>query len=467
MRIVLADLQGKDGFVTKDTIAGGYGSRFRPFSRVTGVIYQFKRRYFDIASVQMAYLAAICARQGHKVAWTRGRLLDGDAALVLSSLVDHRNETAWAQQMRARGVRVGFVGLAASIMPGLFADHADFVIRGEPEEAVARFARGEKLEGLCVSPPIENLDSLPFPRWDLVVTKTSRWGIPLSARPLTRWFYLLASRGCREFCTYCPHRILAPYRARSVGNIVDEVAQLCHQYPRPYVIFRDPVFTENRDRCLALCDEIRARSLDLQFECETRLDCLDVELLERLHEVGLRAIGFGVESVSARSLHAVGRRAIPQGHQRAIIEHCRHLGIQTAAFYILGFPSDDWQSIAATIDFAIALDSTFAQFKILTPFPGTPLWKQVEPAVYKTDWEQFDGFTPTFTHPHLAAQELRFLLGAAYKRFYMRPSFLANLLDVENTLVRTWVTQMDRQVSAHYARGEIAAMSRPVSVTAL
>jgi radical SAM superfamily enzyme YgiQ (UPF0313 family) len=276
-------------------------------------------------------------------------------------------------------------------------------------------------------------------------------------------FPLLASRGCPEFCTYCPHRILAGYRARSIANIADELERLCDQVRRPYVIFRDPLFTEQRDRCLALCDAIHARGLVLTFEAETRLDRLDVELIDRLYDAGFRAMSFGVESLDPATLKKSGRRPIPRSHQRQIIEHCRRTGIVTAAFYVLGFLQDDWGSIAATIDYAIDLGSTFAQFKILTPYPGTPMFKQLEPRLTERDWEKYDGYTPTFDHPNLKADELRFLLGAAYKRFYMRPSYLANFLEIQNTAVRDWVSRLDRRVNARHCREEIADFSRPVA----
>ena len=144
-------------------------------------------------------------------------------------------------------------------------------------------------------------------------------------------------------------------------------------------------------------------------------------------------MSFGVESLDPATLKKSGRRPIPQSHQREIIEHCRKLGIVTAAFYVLGFLQDDWNSIAATIDYATDLGSTFAQFKMLTPYPGTPMFKQIEPLLTETDWEKFDGFTPTFKHPNLTERELQFLLGAAYKRFYMRPSYLANFLKIQNS----------------------------------
>jgi hypothetical protein len=109
------------------------------------------------------------------------------------------------------------------------------------------------------------------------------------------------------------------------------------------------------------------------------------------------------------------------------------------------------------------LNSTFAQFKLLTPYPGTALWKQlVEPRVYERDWQRFDGFTPTFTHPNLSAKELQFLLGAAYKRFYMRPSWLGRYLRMPGSRAHDNLRALDDRVSARQARAEIASMSRAV-----
>lgn len=443
--------------MSKDTVAGGYGSRFRTFSRTTAWVHRFKSQYHYTPSVHLAYIAAILAGAGHEVLSTDEAPVDADLAIVLSSLVDHRHETEWADLMRARGARVGFVGLTASKMPQLFADHADFIVAGEPEAAAIRLARGERLSGLCESEPVEDLDSLPFPRWDLVAQK-HRSGIRMVARPVGGGFPLLSSRGCPEFCTYCPHRILAPYRTRSVGNIVDEIEQMCRSNRRPYIIFRDELFTESRERVLEFCRQVRDRDLRIRFECETRLDRLDDDLLHEMYGVGLRIIGFGVESVSPEVLKRVGRRPIPQAHQQHIIEKCRELGIATSAFFVLGFLTDDWNSVMATIEFAKDLGPTFAQFKLLTPYPGTPLWKQVEPLIVETDFEKFDGFTPTFEHPNLTGAQLKFLLGAAYTHFYMRPSYLANMMRIHNRHVRGWVDRLDERVAARINRWEAGPM---------
>ena len=106
---------------------------------------------------------------------------------------------------------------------------------------------------------------------------------------------------------------------------------------------------------------------------------------------------------------------------------CRKLGIVTAAFYVLGFLQDDWSSIAATIDYSIALGSTVAQFKLLTPYPGTPMWRQLEPARLR----ERTGNGSTASRRRSRTRRCRptscdSCSEAAYNRFYLRPSYLAH-----------------------------------------
>jgi radical SAM superfamily enzyme YgiQ (UPF0313 family) len=463
MRIVLADIKSRDGFISKDTVAGGYGSRLRPFSKVTRVVAGLKRHFHDLPSVHLAYAAALANNAGHEVVASSGSLVDGDVALVLSSLVDYRRETEWARRMRARGVKVGFLGLASQKMPQLFEADADFILDGEPEAALIRLVGGEPLSGGVPSPAIEDLDTLPFPNWELLVGGRRRMRVPFAGRPAGGALPVLASRSCPEFCTYCPHRIQSKWRARSVGNILDELSYLQDTRGSLHIVFRDPLFSQERDRVLELCDGIRSRELRHTFECETRLDRLDVALLATMHKAGLRAMSFGVESLAPATLKKVGRRPIPEAHQRAIVARCRELGIVTAAFYVLGFGEDTWDSINATVDYSIELGSTVAQFKVLTLYPGTPLFKRMAATITETDWERFDGFTPTFNHESLTQPDLRILLGSAYTRFYMRPSFLANYLRISTPRVRAFVDALDAWVERWHARREACRIDGPAT----
>jgi anaerobic magnesium-protoporphyrin IX monomethyl ester cyclase len=437
--IVIADLKAESGFVNKDTVAGGYGSRFRADSVMTRLAKNLRRVFQNVPSINAGYLAGIFAAAGHRVVYTRGEQVEGDVALVLTSLVDYKHERAWALDARQRGLRVGFFGTPATHMPELFDGAGDFLLSGEPEAAAMRLARGEVLSGTVLSPAINDLDSLPFPRWDLI--KSRRFGYTSRQRVgLTRAVPMLTSRSCPEHCTYCPHRITASFRARSDENVLDELAESCTLYKEPHVVIRDPLFTLDRERCFRISEGIRARGLRLSFECETRMDDLDEELIRAMHAAGLREISFGVESIEPLTLKRVARRFIPHEHMRKMVALCWQLGVTTTAFYVFGFLQDTEESIEATIRFASELDTTHANFKLLTPYPGTPLFKQMQHLIFEKDWEQFDGYTLNFNHPVLTPRRARLMLGMAYSRFFFRPSQLLNFFGLhrysQTTLLR-------------------------------
>jgi anaerobic magnesium-protoporphyrin IX monomethyl ester cyclase len=427
-RIILADLKGRGGYVNKDTVAGGYGSRFQGHSFTTRFEKNLRRVLQNLPSIQIGYLAAIFANAGHEVIVTRSdQLIDGDLALVLTSLVDYRHEREWAAAARKRGTKVGFVGTAATHLPELFQLAGDFIISGEPEAAAMRIAGGEDPNGLVVSPSIDDLDSLPFPRWDLVKPR----GFAYTNRRmfgLTRALPMLTSRSCPEKCTYCPHRITANFRARSDESVLDELAELSKSHEHLHVVIRDPLYTLDHERCLRISQGINARGLKLTYECETRMDDLDETLIRAMHAAGLRAINFGVESPDPLVLRKVARRFISHDHMQRMIRLCWKLGITTTAFYVIGFLQDTEESIEELIRFAVALDSTFANFKILTPYPGTPQFKQLQPLINDDDWQHFDGYTLNFRHPTLTPRRARLMLGMCYSRFFLRPSNILNFV---------------------------------------
>ena len=442
-RIILADLKGRGGYVNKDTVAGGYGSRFQGHSFTTRCEKNLRRVLQNLPSIHIGYLASIFATAGHEVIVTRGdQPIDGDLAIVLTSLVDFRHEREWANALRKRGTKVGFVGTPATHLPQLFERFGDFIISGEPEAAAIEIAAGEDPKGSVSSPAIDDLDSLPFPCWDLVklrglgYTNRKRFGV-------TRALPMLTSRSCPERCTYCPHRITAKFRARSDENVLKELAELSNSYNGLHVVIRDPLYTLDRDRCLRIAEGIRARGLKLTYECETRMDDLDEELIREMHASGLRAINFGVESPDPFVLKKVARRFIPHEHMRRMIKLCWKLGITTTAFYVIGFLQDTEESIEELIRFAVDLDSTFANFKILTPYPGTPQFKQLKSLISDDDWQNFDGYTLNFRHPTLTPRRARLMLGMCYSRFFLRPSNILNFAGMHRYAHLPWLKKVD------------------------
>src|SRR6476620_6543456 len=95
--IVLADLKAKRGFVNKDTVAGGYGSRFRADSVMTRVALNARRIFQNLPSIQIGYLAAILSQAGYRVIYSRGEQVEDDLARGLTSVVDYKHECSWAE----------------------------------------------------------------------------------------------------------------------------------------------------------------------------------------------------------------------------------------------------------------------------------------------------------------------------------------------------------------------------------
>ncbi|HEY6218315.1 MAG TPA: hypothetical protein VIW74_16720, partial [Pyrinomonadaceae bacterium] len=86
---ILADLKARGGFVNKDTVAGGYGSRFRADSVMTRLAKNIRFIFQNLPSIQLGYAASILSRAGHRVVYTQGEQVKGDVALILSSIVDY------------------------------------------------------------------------------------------------------------------------------------------------------------------------------------------------------------------------------------------------------------------------------------------------------------------------------------------------------------------------------------------
>ena len=142
MRVVLADLKSHRGFVSKDTVVGGYGSRLDPFSRVTTVMAYLKKKFHDVPSVHMAYIAAILARAGHEVKWTRGEEVRGRCrarALVARGLQERDGMGRPDARQRRQGRLHRHHGVEDA---GTVRRPLRFHFNGEPEAAVMRLAQG-------------------------------------------------------------------------------------------------------------------------------------------------------------------------------------------------------------------------------------------------------------------------------------------------------------------------------------
>jgi len=436
MRICLLDIQEHpDGYINRD-LAGGYGSATRygnsPFARTLSLI---KRMGLRLPPLTLGYLAAIFHRAGHEVVFATNEVpRRRDLFIILSSIVGARSEMKKGDEIRREtDTPVCYVGTFASVRPDLYIEHGDSVIAGEPENAAREIAKGEMPRGIIKSSPVEHLDSLPFPFWDIFPIYEYSYAPVIMAKP---FLTVSTSRGCPYPCFYyCPYTAAQGrrLRTRTIPGVMEELKELRRKYGIKGSFFRDPIFTIDRNRSLELADAIEMADLGIRWACETHLETLDEALLSKLYDAGLRAINVGIEGASEDVLKRIKRTAVSATHAERIVRYCGRRGIHVSAFYILGSPDDTEENIKRTLRYAKHLNTDAAQFTISTPYPGTPYYEDMRDMIDVHDWEYYTGFYSVFRHPRITRGRLHQLKDHAYLSYYLRPKWLLHMI---RTIIR-------------------------------
>lgn len=404
-------------------MAGGYGMATSVGSSWGARLIEWgKSSAINVPSLSGAYLAAIFSKEGHPVSVEEKDLPRADLVLIPSSIVNFRGEIRFAEELKNRyRFTLGFYGPFSSFVPEPYLKAADFVIQGEPEEAALRIAKGMTPRGLVASQRITPLDQIPFPKWDVFDTSQFRFS-PVRGRP---FFPVLTSRGCSFGCNYCPYKAAIPEtRFRELESVIEEIRYLKKDFGVQGILFRDPIFSINKNRTTRFAQRLIEENFDLKWSCETRVDCLTFPLVDLLQESGLSHIGIGVETVNEPEMKRLKRGIIPQDRQREMIQYCESRGITILANYTFGYPNDTRQTIRLTMEYAKSLNTTFANFFLVTPYPGTEYYEQVKGDLVEEDWEKFDTCHMVLRHNSFAPEEVERLREQAFLEYYYRPQWI-------------------------------------------
>lgn len=434
MKITLLNvLSNKRGLINKD-ISGGFGtvSNFGT-SFVARALTYFKKWGIRYPVVSFAYLAAIFERNGHKVEVLTNEVpKNADVVFIYSSLVDYKQELKFASLIKKKGkAKVGFIGTFCSVKPEIFWGHSDFVVVGEPESLAQKMSSGWIPNGIVKSDLIEDLDSLPFPNWKVFKLDKFKYRPYFLNLKSKNFFPILSSRGCSFSCAYyCPYTVITgrKWRKRSPQNVIEEIIYLVQNYNAGTLLFRDPVFTLDKERTRKICEGIIKNRLKIRYVCETHLATLNKNVIDLMYNSGLRAIKVGVESASESILKNAGRKTDNIKHQEEMLDYCDKKGIGVTAFYILALPEDTQESILRTIEYAKKLNTERAQFTVCTPYPGTSFYDDVKDLISTENYEDFDIYHLVFRHPRLTPEQVNRLKNYAYQSYYLRWKWLTKIL---------------------------------------
>ena len=439
MHVVLWDTRKCD--VSKD-FAGGFGVGQHPgHGGWRGwIIRRFFTRDRRPVSLLFAYLAAIFRRLGHTVEYVEDRMPDGaDLIVFCPALVTLALERGAIAEARTRFPKAGIIvaGLAASVMPEAFGDLDVTIVRGEAEQLYWKLDEVLSRPSAAVHlGSIEDLDRLPLPDWSPFRPRTFCIGYDFWLFPTA---LIQASRGCTFKCGYCPY-ILADnsVRFRDPEAVADEIREGISRWGFRSFKFRDPLFGLSPARAYRLAELIGSLPRKIQFSVETRIELMPAEMLRALKRVGLTSITIGMESPDESRLRRYGRSALSEDRQREFIEVCRKWGIRTAAGFMIGFPDDTEQSIRQVARYAKRLNPTFANFNVVTPYPGTEFFAENRHRIAETDYNRYSSYTPVFNYDNLTPRELMRLNGRCFNNFYFRWEYLRENAHLLWPALRRW-----------------------------
>lgn len=274
--------------------------------------------------------------------------------------------------------------------------------------------------------PIEDLDSLPFPAWDLVDLKQyARY--PNWNGELKESFYVpvVTTRGCPFHCFYCHNVFGKKIRARSPESVFLEIEHLYRNLGVREIHIIDDVFNFNPARALKLCSMIEDSGMHLSFAFPNglRADIMTADVIAALKRIGTYKIHYGFETATPR-LQRLIRKNLNISKAVQNINLTADAGIITGAYFMFGFPSETRQEIRTTIDFAVRSKLDVAYFFKVTPYPGSELFNSLEGpdcTVKSGDYGDYHFYSTARSCSDIPPQELNGFILEAQQRFFSRP----------------------------------------------
>ena len=432
MKVFLLDLLESPQGCNNKEVTGSYGSVMTGEGGLSSIFAWMKRRNLKMPVVSMAYLNGIFKEAGHEVTYSEHLPKEPqDLVLMATSIVGAEEEQEAARKIKEANPHtlIGFFGAFAKVDSDNFLKTGDFVIGGEPEAWAMEYAADQSTrpEGVIQSPEIKNLDDMPDPDYRGFPVQSYSYSPLLRSKP---FLPIITARGCPYDCYYCPYMVNQGkmYRRHSLDRVIQQIKNIKERHGVTTFLFRDIVFSMNKKRTRELCERIIDEKLNIKWGCETRIDCLDEDLIRLMHKSGCEVMHFGVESADNSILSEAGRKGMEADLQYETVKLCEELGMKTVCFYILGFISDTEESMQRTIDYATKLNSSMAQFGIMTPYPGTRLFEQIEDRVVTRDWKKYTTYNPVVRLDHLTPEQVKKAKSKAYRQYFMRPSWVLKRL---------------------------------------
>lgn len=423
MHIALIDSKGKSKDYFNKEMNGGLGRKIVLDTSIRSLLLNAcLKKLFYTPPISLAYIGAVFEERGFSVSLHNDALIPQETHTVIfqTSIANYKTDIELAKRIRkiSPSTLIGFTGSFPTFCPEYLVDDCDFILSGEPENICKKLFDTISPEGIIKDNEVVDIDSLPYPKWDMFLNNKGMRGN-------IRGLPIYSSRGCAFSCSYCPYlAFFGRTRTRKPETFIQELQFIVKKYGIKKFLFRDPDFTENRKRTIAILDLIIESDLGINWSCETRLDLLDKDLLNHMKRAGCNEIGVGIESPNPEILKAVNRREISKTATKELIDYGKKIGVLIQGNYIIALPEDTDTTISETLQYSHYLNTPLANFSVFTPYPGTKSWNTYKSKITENDMEKFDLSNLVFEHNNLTSDTVSQLFVQAYHSYYFRFSWL-------------------------------------------
>jgi len=308
-----------------------------------------------------------------------------------------------AERFRHRGVKTVLGGIHPSMCAEEALGHCDSVVVGEAEhvwQTLLEDARKGTLKRVYKSGEPVDLRAFDVP----------------DRSPLSRGRYFAdvvqTTKGCPFHCEFCSVHAFDGTRIRNktVGQVIKEIEDISGgniKYKKKSVFFADDNIIANRKFARELFAALKP--YDINWGCQASINVSrDDELLALMKESGCGSMLIGLESVSRENLSRMDKGVNLRHDYAEAIRKIQSYGIRVDGSFILGYDFDTPASFDELIEFIDETNMLMPLINILTPFPGTKLFKRLEEEgrILDRDWSNYDTRSVVFRHPTMSAEEI-------------------------------------------------------------
>ena len=338
--------------------------------------------------------------------------LDDDPDLVVIQVYITSAYRAYrlADHYRRKGAHVALGGLHVTSLPDEAAPHADTIFIGPGEDIWPKFLEDYRKgqAARVYRSTIRTLDRVPPIRRDLI--RRHLYLVPNS---------IVVSRGCPHVCDFCYKEAFFEGGKGFYTQSVDAALAEIDRLPGRHLYFLDDHLFGDRRFATGLFDGMRGMGR-LWQAAGTVNAVLAPDLLERAVKAGLRSLFVGFETLNPANLLEQRKYQNLKRDYADAIRRLQDLGVMINGSFVFGMDGDEGSVFERTVEWAIEHVIETATFHILTPYPGTALYRRMvaQDRMISSDWDRYDTRHVVFRPAHLTPDQLEYGYWKAYRDFY-------------------------------------------------